>query len=305
MTTHCTERQSVNSIRDSIIGLKARLSDCDLCPRQCHVDRYSSGDGICGMSADIRISSANLHHGEEPPLSGMRGSGTIFMTGCNLKCAYCQNYPISQLRHGQDISHETLVETMLELQARGGHNINFVTPTHYIAQIAEAIIDAREEGLEIPIVYNSSGYDSADVLQMLDGLIEIYLPDMRYSDSENAEEFSSAPDYPSVNRAAIREMFRQVGLLETDSDGIAKRGLIIRHLVLPEDVSGTKDTLEFISKEISPKTSISLMSQYFPAHRASEFGPLARRITGEEYKRAVGWMQEFNLENGWCQNEKI
>lgn len=285
--------------------MKARLSDCDLCPRQCHVDRYSGGDGICGMSADIRISSANLHHGEEPPLSGTRGSGTIFMTGCNLKCAYCQNYPISQLRHGQDISHETLVKTMLQLQVRGAHNINFVTPTHYIAQIAEAIVDARESGLVIPIVYNSSGYDSVDVLRLLDGLIDIYLPDMRYSDSENAEKYSSAPDYPSVNRAAIKEMFRQVGLLETDDEGIAKRGLIIRHLVLPEDISGTRDTLAFISEEISPKTSISLMSQYFPAHRASEFEPLARRVTGYEYKRAVGWMDEFNLENGWCQNEEI
>jgi putative pyruvate formate lyase activating enzyme len=194
---------------------------------------------------------------------------------------------------------------MLKLQARGAHNINFVTPTHYIAQIAEAIVDARGSGLDIPIVYNSSGYDSADVLRQLDGLIEIYLPDMRYSDSDNAEKCSSAPDYPSVNRAAIKEMFRQVGLLETDRYGIAKRGLIIRHLVLPEDISGTKATLAFISEEISSKTSISLMSQYFPAHRASEFEPLARRITGEEYGRAVGWMNEFNLENGWCQNEEI
>jgi putative pyruvate formate lyase activating enzyme len=194
---------------------------------------------------------------------------------------------------------------MLELQSRGAHNVNFVTPTHYSAQIAAAIADARRKGLTVPIVYNSSGYDSVEVLRELDGLIEIYLPDMRYADEEHAIRYSSAPDYQSINRAAIREMFRQVGLLETDDHGIARRGLIIRHLVLPGNISGTRDTLGFISEEISPKTSISLMSQYFPAHRAPQFGVLSHRLTREEYGQAVEWMHEFNLENGWCQNEKI
>ncbi len=301
----CVKKSAVDSIRGRIDRLNARLSDCDLCPRGCHVDRHLGGDGVCGMSAELRISSANLHHGEEPPLSGTRGSGTIFMTGCNLGCVYCQNYPISQLRHGYAVTHSALVDAMLELQSRGAHNVNFVTPTHYTAQIAAAIADARGKGLAVPIVYNSSGYDSAEVLRELEGLIEIYLPDMRYADEEYAGLYSSAPDYPSVNRAAIREMFRQVGLLEVDGDGIARRGLIIRHLVLPENISGTRDTLEFISGEISPRTSISLMSQYFPAHRASQFGALSRRLTGGEYKRAVRWMREFNLENGWYQNEKM
>jgi len=303
--TLCAKKPYVDSIRERVGKLRARLSDCDLCPRSCHVDRCSGGDGICGMNAEITVSSVNLHHGEEPPLSGSRGSGTIFMTGCNLKCVYCQNYPISQLRHGYTITHDALVDAMLELQSRRAHNINFVTPTHYSAHIAEAIVDARDRGLTIPIVYNSSGYDNVDVLRELDGLIDVYLPDMRYSDSENARRYSSAPDYPSVNRAVIKEMFRQVGLLETDNYGIARKGLIIRHLVLPDNISGTRDTLEFISNEISPKTSISLMSQYFPAHRASQYESLSRRITRDEYRQAAAWMREFNLENGWCQNEKI
>jgi putative pyruvate formate lyase activating enzyme len=303
--THCAETPHVESIRERIVGLKARLSDCDLCPRGCHVDRYSGNDGICGMGAEVSISSANLHYGEEPPLSGSQGSGTIFLTGCNLKCVYCQNYPISQLRHGRPVTHEVLVDAMMELQSRGAHNINFVTPTHYTAQIAETIVGARGRGLTVPIIYNSSGYDSLEVLRELEGLVDIYLPDMRYADSESAKRYSSAPDYPSVNRGVVKEMFRQVGLLVTDSRGIASKGLIIRHLVLPDNVSGTRDTLEFISREISPKTSISLMSQYFPAHHASRFKSLSRRITTAEYRQAVSWMREFDLENGWCQNEEI
>jgi putative pyruvate formate lyase activating enzyme len=194
---------------------------------------------------------------------------------------------------------------MLELESRGAHNINFVTPTHYSAQIANAILDARDRGLTVPIVYNSSGYDSPDVLRELEGLIEIYLPDMRYSDEENAKRYSSAPDYPAVNRAAVKEMFRQVGLLETDTSGVARRGLIIRHLVLPEDISGTRETLKFISNELSKETAISLMSQYFPAYRATEAGPLSRRLDRGEYRQAVRWMRDFDLENGWFQNEKI
>lgn len=295
----------MDSISERLDRLKLRMSDCDLCPRRCHVDRRSGNVGICGMDSQIRIASANLHFGEEPPLSGTRGSGTIFLTGCNLKCVYCQNFPISQMRHGRTITPDELVETMLELERRGAHNINFVTPTHYIAAIAEAIVDTRDRGLAAPIVYNSSGYDAVDVLKEIDGLIDIYLPDMRYSDSDNAQCYSSAPDYRTVNRAAIKEMFRQVGPLQTDSDGVAVRGLIIRHLVLPENASGTEETLRFIAEEISTKCHISLMSQYFPAHRAETIEPLNRRITSEEYKRATKWMRKYKLENGWCQNEEI
>ncbi len=285
--------------------LMKRLSDCDLCPRKCRVDRTAGELGTCGMDASVRVSSANLHFGEEPPLSGTNGSGTIFLTGCNLGCVYCQNYPISQLRHGSVLTHDELVATMLELENRGAHNINFVTPTHFSAQIAMAIIDAKAKGLAVPIVWNSSGYDSVDILREIDGLVDIYLPDMRYSDPAESKRYSKVDDYPNINRAAIREMFRQVGLLRTDSNGIAERGLIIRHLVLPENISGTRETFRFIAEEISRECSISLMSQYFPAHRAHKYDSLSRQITAEEYQSAVDWMKEFELENGWYQNDKI
>jgi putative pyruvate formate lyase activating enzyme len=283
--------------------LLERLKDCDLCPRECHINRVMGKTGICGQTSRIKISSANLHHGEEPPISGHSGSGTIFMTGCNLKCVYCQNYPISQLQNGREISPLTLVDTMLRLQEAGAHNINFVTPTHFNAQIADAIVTARERGLRIPIVYNSSGYDKVDTLKVLEGLIEIYMPDMRYGDEYAAECYSSAPDYPEINRKAIAEMHRQVGDLELDEEGIARKGLLIRHLVLPEKLSGTEKIFQFISENISQETYISLMSQYFPAYRANEYPQIARRITGKEYAIAKKLMKKYNLSNGWCQDE--
>ena len=305
MTLPIPENRVNNEIREKIDSLLARLADCDICPRQCHVDRYSDAGGICGMGAGLWVSSANLHFGEEPPLSGTRGSGTIFLTGCNLKCCYCQNYPISQMHHGRELSLDEFIETMLGLERRGAHNINFVTPTHYSAQISEAILGARNRGLRVPIVWNSSGYDRVDVLRSLEGLIEIYLPDMRYADSGNADCYSSAPDYPEINRAAIKEMFRQVGNLEMDDHGAAKRGLIIRHLVMPDFVTGTREILRFIADEISRDCAVSLMSQYFPAHKAFENDTISRRITSKEYNQAVAWMTEFGLENGWSQNEEL
>jgi putative pyruvate formate lyase activating enzyme len=259
--------------------------------------------GNCGQTSQIRISSANLHYGEEPPISGSRGSGTIFMTGCNLRCVYCQNYPISQMQNGVEVSPLTLVDRMLELQNRGAHNINFVTPTHFSAQIAEAIATARDKGLTIPIVYNTSGYDRVDVLKMLEGLIEIYMPDMRYGASGAAECYSSAPDYPVVNRAAIAEMHRQVGVLTLNSEGIAIRGLLIRHLILPNGLSGSEEIFEFIAENVSEETYISLMSQYFPAYRANEFTEISRRITKKEYVIAKKLMEKYNLYNGWFQDE--
>lgn len=283
--------------------MRERLKDCDLCPRECRIDRTMGETGICGQTSQIRISSANLHYGEEPPISGLRGSGTIFMTGCNLKCVYCQNYPISQMQNGVEISPLTLVDRMLELQERGAHNINFVTPTHFSAQIAEAIATARGRGLNIPIVYNTSGYDRVDVLQRLEGLIEIYMPDMRYGVSGPAECYSSAPDYPEVNRAAIAEMHRQVGVLTLDSEGIAVKGLLIRHLILPNGLSGSEEIFKFIAEDISENTYISLMSQFFPAYRANEFADISRRITKKEYVIAKKLMEKYNLYNGWFQDE--
>jgi len=258
-----------------IENLLKRLYNCDLCPRNCKVNRQEGMRGICGQTSQIRISSANLHFGEEPPISGEKGSGTIFLTGCSLKCVYCQNYPISQMNNGTDITPLTLVDRMLELQRRGAHNINFVTPTHFGAQIAKAIFNARKRGLRIPIVYNTSGYEKVEILRELEGLIEIYMPDMRYGDSEAAECYSNAPDYPEVNRAAIAEMYRQVGELSMDSEGIARHGLLIRHMILPNKLSQSEEIFKFIAEKISKK----------------------------EYLIAKKLMEKYNLRNGWMQDE--
>ena len=289
--------------QDKIDRLLKRLRNCDLCPRNCKVNRTEGVRGICGQTSQIRIASSNLHFGEEPPISGEKGSGTIFLTGCNLKCIYCQNYPISQMNTGSDISPMTLVDKMLDLQKRGAHNINFVTPTHFGAQIAEAIFNARKRGLRIPIVYNTSGYEKVEILRELEGLIDIYMPDMRYGDSEAAECYSNAPDYPEFNRAAIAEMYRQVGELTMDSNDIAVRGLLIRHLILPNKFSKTEKILKFIAEQISENTYISLMSQYFPAYRAADFEKINRRITKKEYLIAKKLMEKYNLTNGWMQDE--
>ncbi len=291
------------ALKENTRILLDRLRDCDICPRECHVDRTMGQTGICGQTDRVKISSANLHYGEEPPISGTNGSGTIFLTGCNLKCVYCQNYPISQMQHGVEVSQLTLVDKMLGLQKMGAHNINFVTPTHYGAQIADAIVTAREKGLKIPIVYNSSGYEKVEVLETMRGLIDVYMPDMRYGEMEAAECYSSAPDYPEVNRRAIAEMHRQAGVLELDDDGIAVKGLLIRHLVLPNNLSGSEKIFKFIAEEISEETYISLMSQYFPAYRAGEFERISRRLNKKEYLIAKRLMEKYNLTNGWFQNE--
>jgi putative pyruvate formate lyase activating enzyme len=277
------------------------LAPCRLCPRKCGVDRPAGEKGVCGAGAVPEVSSANLHHGEEPALSGWRGSGTIFFAHCNLRCVFCQNYPISQLGHGNETDSSGLAEMMIGLQHDGAHNINFVTPTHMVPWILEAVLLARAQGLKIPLLYNAGGYESLEALKLLNGIIDIYLPDMKYSDNQVAKKYSNAPDYVEVNRAAIKEMHRQVGDLVTDDTGIAGRGLIIRHLVLPEGRAGTEGIMKFIAEEVSCKTAISLMSQYFPAHRAREFPELCRRISESEYARAEQAMAEQGLEEGWKQ----
>jgi len=289
-------------------SLKARaeeaaeiLRNCHLCPRRCGIDRTNGETGKCGATGTVMVSSCNDHHGEEPPISGTRGSGTIFLTNCDLKCVYCQNYPISQMGNGREVSENELARMMLSLQERGCHNINFVTPTHYMPQILSALAAAAEQGLRLPVVYNTSGYELAEVLKLLDGIVDIYMPDMRYASDEMGLKYSNVPGYASHNREAIKEMHRQVGDLEVDEDGIAVRGLVIRLLVLPGDVSGTEETLEFIAKEVSCESFISLMAQYFPAHRAAQFPPLDRRITRDEYARALRKMRELGLTQGWAQ----
>ncbi len=258
--------------------------------------------GFCRSGLNPVISSVSPHHGEEPPISGTRGSGTIFFTNCSLKCVYCQNYPISQMGNGSERSIGELACQMVWLQEKGCHNLNLVTPTHFMPQILSALGIARERGFSLPIVYNTSGYESVEVLRLLDGIVDIYLPDMRYSDNAAALKYSVAPHYPEINRAGIKEMFRQVGNLVLDENGVAQRGLIIRHLVLPGGLSGTEDVMKFLAEEISKDVYLSLMSQYFPAYRAREFEEIHRRITSEEYEEAYQIMMKYGLENGWIQN---
>lgn len=294
---------SDTELQDRIEAAYELLEACHVCPRGCGVDRLQDEKlGMCRTGLNPVISSVSPHHGEEPPISGTRGSGTIFFTNCNLKCVYCQNYPISQMGNGAERTVGELACQMLWLQEQGCHNLNLVTPTHVMPQILKALGIAKERGFNLPIVYNTSGYESLEALRLLDGIVDIYLPDMRYSDDATALKYSSAPRYPEINRAAIKEMFRQVGNLVLDENGVAQRGLIIRHLVLPGGFSGTEGVMRFLAEEVSKEVYISLMSQYFPAYRAQEFKEIHRRITPEEYDEAYQIMLKYGLENGWIQN---
>ncbi len=278
------------------------LESCRVCPRECGVNRLKNDQmGFCRSGLNPVVSSVSPHHGEEPPLSGTRGSGTIFLTNCNLRCLYCQNYPISQMGNGSERTPGELACQMVWLQEQGCHNLNLVTPTHFMPQILKALGIARERGFNLPIVYNTSGYESVEALQILEGVVDIYLPDMRYSDEATARRCSIAPHYPEINRAAIKEMYRQVGNLVLDAEGIAKRGIIIRHLVLPSELSGTERIMKFLAEEISKDVAVSLMAQYFPAYKANQVKELTRRITADEYEEACRIMGNCGLENGWMQ----
>ena len=280
--------------------LRRILRNCKLCPHECGVDRLGGERGFCRAPGYVEYASASAHGGEEPVLSGTRGSGTIFFTFCNSRCMFCQNYDISQLELGREIGEEGLADLYLALQQRGCHNVNFVTPAHNIPQIVGALEIAAGRGFRLPLVYNSNGYDSVRVLRMLDGIIDIYLPDMKYGDDETARSLSSLPNYVENNRAAVAEMYRQVGLLETDERGIARRGLIIRHLVLPHGLSSTGEVLKSIA-EIDLLINISLMGQYYPAYRAGENRRLNRRLLKREYNEAIEAMVRLGLINGWTQ----
>lgn len=277
------------------------LRCCNLCPRRCGVDRVAGEVGFCKAGRVAAVSSYNDHRGEEPPVSGTRGSGTIFLTNCNLRCVFCQNYPISQLSNGEEAAPERMAGMMLALQRRGCHNINFVTPTHYMPQILEALFIAAGQGLNIPLVYNCGGYESLESLEILDGVIDIYMPDCKYALDENAEKYSSAPGYFGHAKAAIREMWRQRGALQLDEDGVAVSGLIIRHLVLPNGISGTEAVFRFIAEELGTNVFMSIMEQYFPANRAMSFPELARRVTDDEYDDALGAAEDLGLTTGWAQ----
>jgi len=293
---------SETELQHRIEAAYALLESCRVCPHECGVNRLKNDKlGFCRSGLNPVISSVSPHHGEEPPLSGRSGSGTVFFANCNLRCMYCQNYPISQMGHGTERTPGELACQMLWLQEQGCHNLNLVTPTHFMPQILKALGIAKERGIGLPIVYNTSGYESIDSLRLLDGIVDIYLPDMRYSDDAIALKYSLAPRYPAINRAAVKEMFRQVGNLALDENGIAKRGLIIRHLVLPNGLSGTEGVMQFLAGEISRDVYISLMSQYFPAYKATEHGEINRKITAEEYEEARRIMESRGLENGWVQ----
>ena len=264
------------------------LAECDLCPRYCRVDRRDSVKGaLCHTGAQAVVHSYGPHHGEEEPLRGTRGSGTIFFAWCNLRCAYCQNWDISQKGIGREVSARELAEMMLELQAMGCHNVNLVSPSHVVAQVIAAVAIATDKGLRLPLVYNTGGYDSPEALRLLEGIVDIYMPDMKYADPENARRYSRARDYVEVNRAAVKEMHRQVGDLVLDQNGIARRGLLVRHLLLPGDLAGTAEVTGFLAREVSANTCVNLMDQYHPGYRADRYPPLDRSPSPEEYAQAL------------------
>lgn len=268
------------------------LNECKLCPNECKVNRNNGEIGKCKSDSRLKISSFNLHFGEEPPISGEKGSGTIFFSGCPSRCVYCQNYSISQVNEGYLITAEELAQIMLELKDESAHNINLVSPTHFIPQIVEAIFIAKNNGLNIPIVYNTFGYEKIEILKMLEGIVDIYMPDMRYSSNEYAERYSGVKNYVDFNRTAIKEMYRQVKDLVL-KDGIAKKGLLVRLLVLPEDISGTIETLNFLYNFVSKETYISLLDQYYPTYKAYDYKELNRFLKKEEYIKVYNVAKKF------------
>ena len=265
----------------------AILENCCLCPRRCQVNRLNGELGKCSTGRKAFVSSFGPHFGEEAPLVGSGGSGTIFFAFCNLKCCFCQNYSISQLGEGWEVEAGELAGMMLSLERKGCHNINFVSPTHVVPQILEALEIAVESGLSVPLVYNSGGYDAVETLKLLDGVFDIYMPDMKYSAEQNARRFSGIDDYPQINRAAVKEMHRQGGDLQLDDNGVATRGLLVRHLVLPDGLAGTAEVCRFLSREISVNTYLNVMAQYHPCYRAYDLPELARSISSKEFIEAI------------------
>lgn len=277
-----------------------RLKSCTMCPYKCRVDRTSGKMGRCKAKANLKVALVSTHDYEEPPISGINGSGTIFFTGCNLGCIYCQNYKISDEMYGKEISIQRLAEIMLEQQKRGVENINLVTPTIYAIQIKEAIKKARQNGLNIPIVYNTSGYESVDTLKELDGYVDIYLPDFKYYYDDLAKKYSNVSDYPKVVKEALLEMRRQTK--DTfDENGVMKTGMIIRHMILPNNVKNSKMVIKWIKENLGNDTLISIMAQYFPTHKARLYEEINRKITKEELKSVEDYLLEENMTNGYIQ----
>ena len=281
----------------------ALMSRCELCPHRCGVDRFNGERGVCGMGDLARVSSWNLHAWEEPPISGVRGSGTVFFSGCSGRCRFCQNYPISHFGYGDEVRVERLAEMLLELQHKGAHNVNFVTPSQFLPHILAALPAAIEGGLRVPLVYNTGGYERVEALRLLEGIVDVWLPDAKYADSSVASRLSGFDRYVEHNQAALMEIHRQVGDdLVLGEGGLAVRGMIVRHLVLPQGLSGTPEVLLWVAKHLSPRVHVSLMDQYFPAHLALGDAVLGRKITAAEYETALEAFDSAGLMRGWRQS---
>ncbi len=281
---------------------KNNFSLCRLCPRECGAERAKDRKGICMAGEKLRIAANNLHFGEEPPISGIRGSGTVFFSGCTLKCIFCQNFPISQLNNGEEYSVDELAEILIKLQERGAHNINLVSPTPYLYHFVSALRIAAGKGLNIPVVFNSGGYERVEIIKELEGIIDVYMPDFKYSDQEISKKYSGIQDYPDIAFLAISEMYRQVGSLITNEEDIAVKGLIIRHLILPDETENSIKVLKSIGGSIFSNSYLSLMSQFFPAYKASNNRNLKRRITSEEYEKVKSAAIREKVLNGWFQD---
>ncbi len=288
-------------MNSNIKKLYKLMEKCSLCPRNCGVNRINGEIGVCRTGKDFKVASVNLHYGEEPPISGKRGSGTIFFTNCNLSCVFCQNYPISQFGNGNSITTEQLADKMIELQDKGANNINLVTPTHVYPMVAESVFIAKEKGLTIPVLSNCGGYESKEVLELMEPFIDIYMPDMKYSSNENAKKYSKVNNYVERNRTAIKEMFRQKGILKFNNNGLAIKGILIRHLVLPNNIAGSKETFEFVANEISKDSYMSVMAQYHTANISHTIEELNRKVTQEEYDKVLEDFDNAGLYNGWLQ----
>ncbi|MFA5845402.1 MAG: radical SAM protein [Thermodesulfovibrionales bacterium] len=286
--------------------LTDHLTHCECCPRTCGVDRLKGKTGFCKVSSGIQVSHAGLHFGEEPPISGTKGSGTIFFSGCNLRCVFCQNYQISQkFKQGdtRTLTEDELVSEILRLQYEGAHNINFVSPSHMVFQMADAIQSAKEKGLVVPVVYNSNGYDSVDALRQIRGLVDIYLPDIKYLDNKLGKQFSLVDDYADIVPGVLREMLDQAGDLEMDNAGIAMRGLLVRHLVLPGHLDNSRRCLSFLA-DLSPDIHVSIMSQYSPQYKAGAYPGISRTLTEDEYDEITDYALGLGLENAFIQELK-
>jgi putative pyruvate formate lyase activating enzyme len=286
-------------LEERIEQLMAILNECTLCPRACGVNRNEGEKGYCNSDSHLMVSSVQPHFGEEDVLVGIYGSGTIFLTSCNLGCSYCQNYDISHLGQGRLMTEEELAQDMLRLQKMGCHNINFVTPTHFTPQIVKALKIAIENGLRVPLVYNCGGYESKRTIELLDGIVDIYMPDIKYSDETHAKKYSNAPDYFVVCKAVVKEMHRQVGDLTVDDRGIAVRGLLIRHLVLPHGLAGSDEVFKFIATELSKDSYVNIMMQYRPMYKAHEYEELSRGVTLSEYREALSCAKKWGLHRGF------